>query len=85
MRLFFEIIRIRHPRFRAESFDLVVAPRHDYYTSTTATKGGHQQEVLSRLLLRGWVFPREPPPKNLVCHQWKVITCCAKRWRADSE
>ncbi|KAG2558529.1 mitochondrial fission protein ELM1-like [Panicum virgatum] len=62
MRLFFEIIRMRHPRFRPERFDLVVAPRHDYYTSTA--KGGHQQEVPS--LLQRWIFPREQPPKNLM-------------------
>jgi len=80
MRLFFEIIRMRHPRFRPERFDLVVAPRHDYYTSTA--KGGHQQEVPS--LLQRWIFPREQPPKNLVrhafsflgYHQWKKVTCC---------
>jgi len=89
MRLFFEIIRMRHPRFRPERFDLVVAPRHDYYTSTA--KGGHQQEVPS-LLLR-WIFPREQPPRRIwyamLSHSSVIISgrksLAAKRWHADSE
>uniref|UniRef100_A0ACD5ZCY3 Uncharacterized protein n=1 Tax=Avena sativa TaxID=4498 RepID=A0ACD5ZCY3_AVESA len=54
------VIQIQHPRSRLDRFDLVVAPRHDYYALTASG----QQEVPR--LFRRWITPQEPPGSNVV-------------------
>lgn len=56
--LFFQV---QHPRSRLERFDLVITPRHDYYSLTPEGK----RQI--PFFLRPWVTPREPPGRNVVC------------------
>lgn len=44
-----------------DRFDLIIAPRHDYYPLTPEG----QKEI--PWFLRKWITPREPPDRNVVC------------------
>ncbi|OVA10036.1 Uncharacterized protein family UPF0497 [Macleaya cordata] len=54
------VVQIQHPRTNLSRFDLVIAPRHDYYPLTPQA-----QEQIPRFL-RSWITPREPPNKNVL-------------------
>ncbi|XP_023528244.1 mitochondrial fission protein ELM1-like isoform X1 [Cucurbita pepo subsp. pepo] len=54
------VVQIQHPRSRLDRFDLVIAPRHDYYSLTPQAR----QQI--PWLLRRWITPCEPPGKNVV-------------------
>lgn len=58
--LFNNTFQIQHPRSDLNRFDLVIAPRHDYYPLTP-----HAQQQIP-WFLRRWITPREPPGKNVV-------------------
>uniref|UniRef100_A0A1J3GVR9 Mitochondrial fission protein ELM1 n=2 Tax=Noccaea caerulescens TaxID=107243 RepID=A0A1J3GVR9_NOCCA len=53
------VIQVQHPRSRLERFDLVITPRHDYYSLTPEGK----RQI--PFFLRPWVTPREPPGRNV--------------------
>ncbi|ONK77592.1 uncharacterized protein A4U43_C02F8230 [Asparagus officinalis] len=55
------VIQIQHPRSGLDRFDSVVTPEHDYYALTASG----QQEIPR--FLRGWISPREPRSKNVIC------------------
>ncbi|CAM8910215.1 unnamed protein product [Rhodiola kirilowii] len=62
-RLAFEkvfLVQIQHPRSRLDRFDLVIAPRHDYYPLSL------QAQAQVPRFIRRWITPREPPGKNVV-------------------
>ncbi|KAL9688897.1 hypothetical protein QQ045_033323 [Rhodiola kirilowii] len=62
-RLAFEkvfLVQIQHPRSRLDRFDLVIAPRHDYYPLSL------QAHAQVPRFIRRWITPREPPGKNVV-------------------
>lgn len=61
--LFFQV---QHPRSHLERFDLVITPRHDYYSLTPEGK----RQI--PFFLRPWVTPREPPGRNVVCIFYNV-------------
>lgn len=54
------VVQIQHPRTRLDRFDMVITPRHDYYTLTP-----QGQQKIPRFL-RPFVTPREPPGRNVV-------------------
>ncbi|KAJ4705316.1 Mitochondrial fission ELM1-like protein [Melia azedarach] len=54
------VIQIQHPRSHLNRFDLVIAPRHDYYPLTP-----HAQEQIP-WFFRRWITPREPPDRHVV-------------------
>ncbi|KAF7804272.1 mitochondrial fission protein ELM1-like isoform X1 [Senna tora] len=54
------MLKIQHPRFDLNRFDLVITPRHDYYPLTADA----QRQI--PWFLRRWVTPREPPGRNVV-------------------
>lgn len=54
------MFQIQHPRSHLNRFDLVIAPRHDYYPLTP-----HAQRQIP-WFLRRWITPREPPGRNVV-------------------
>lgn len=53
------VVQVQHPRSRLERFDLVITPRHDYFSLTPEGK----RQV--PFFLRPWVTPREPPGRNV--------------------
>ncbi|WZZ23023.1 hypothetical protein YC2023_124410 [Brassica napus] len=53
------VVQVQHPRSRLERFDLVITPRHDYFSLTPE---GKRQ---TSFFLRPWVTPREPPGRNV--------------------
>ncbi|CAN7069394.1 unnamed protein product [Brassica rapa subsp. trilocularis] len=53
------VVQVQHPRSRLERFDLVITPRHDYFSLTPE---GKKQ---TPFFLRPWVTPREPPGRNV--------------------
>lgn len=53
------VVQIQHPRTRLDRFDMVITPRHDFYSLTPQA---HEQ--IPRFL-RPWII-REPPGKNVV-------------------
>ncbi|KFK25021.1 hypothetical protein AALP_AA8G056600 [Arabis alpina] len=53
------VVQVQHPRSRLERFDLVITPRHDYYSLTPEGK----RQI--PFFLRPWVTPREPPGRNV--------------------
>ncbi|CAM8913437.1 unnamed protein product [Rhodiola kirilowii] len=62
-RLAFEkvfLVQIQHPRSRLDRFDLVIAPRHDYYPLSL------QAQAQVPRFIRRWITPRGPPGKNVV-------------------
>ncbi|ESQ40539.1 hypothetical protein EUTSA_v10013667mg [Eutrema salsugineum] len=54
------VVQVQHPRSRLERFDLVITPRHDYYSLTPEGK----RQI--PFFLRPWVTPREPPGRNVL-------------------
>ncbi|KAK9290696.1 hypothetical protein L1049_008870 [Liquidambar formosana] len=54
------VVQIQHPRSRLNRFDLVITPRHDYYSLTP-----HAREQIP-WFLRRWITPREPPDRHVV-------------------
>ncbi|XP_068309134.1 mitochondrial fission protein ELM1-like [Pyrus communis] len=78
------LVQIQHPRSHVDRFDLVIAPRHDYYPLTT-----HAQKQIP-WLLRRWITPREPPGKNVfltvgALHQadFAALKSAASAWHAE--
>ncbi|XP_022935406.1 mitochondrial fission protein ELM1-like isoform X2 [Cucurbita moschata] len=78
------VVQIQHPRSRLDRFDLVIAPRHDYYSLTPQA----QQQI--PWLLRRWITPCEPPGKNVVLtvgalHQadFAALRCAASTWHDE--
>lgn len=55
------VSQIQHPRLHLNRFDLVITPKHDYYPLTPEA----QKQVPQ--FLRGWITPREPPDRHVVC------------------
>ncbi|KAJ4883384.1 hypothetical protein Rs2_33477 [Raphanus sativus] len=53
------VVQVQHPRSRLERFDLVITPRHDYFSLTPEGK----KQI--PFFLRPWVTPREPPGRNV--------------------
>ncbi|CAE6087889.1 unnamed protein product [Arabidopsis arenosa] len=53
------VVQVQHPRSRLERFDLVITPRHDYFSLTPEGK----RQI--PFFLRPWVTPREPPGRNV--------------------
>ncbi|XP_010452536.1 PREDICTED: mitochondrial fission protein ELM1-like isoform X1 [Camelina sativa] len=53
------VVQVQHPRSRLERFDLVITPRHDYYSLTPEGK----RQI--PFFLRPWVTPHEPPGRNV--------------------
>ncbi|CAN8298346.1 unnamed protein product [Cochlearia groenlandica] len=53
------VVQVQHPRSKLERFDLVITPRHDYYSLTPE---GRMQVPF---FLRPWVTPRDPPGRNV--------------------
>ncbi|KAM7509373.1 hypothetical protein LguiA_019826 [Lonicera macranthoides] len=54
------VVQIQHPRSQLDRFDLVIAPRHDYYPLSPQA----QQQI--PWFLRRWITPREPPDRHVV-------------------
>ncbi|KAG2262718.1 hypothetical protein Bca52824_069797 [Brassica carinata] len=54
------VVQVQHPRSRLGRFDLVITPRHDYFSLTPE---GKKQ---TPFFLRPWVTPREPPGRNFL-------------------
>ncbi|KAF8006847.1 hypothetical protein BT93_K0997 [Corymbia citriodora subsp. variegata] len=54
------VIQIQHPRSRLDRFDLVITPRHDYYTQTA-----NAQEQIP-WFLRRWITPRDHPDSHVI-------------------
>lgn len=54
------VVQIQHPRSRLDRFDLVITPKHDYYSLTPQGK-----EQVPRFLHK-WITPHEPPDKHVV-------------------
>ncbi|OWM79066.1 mitochondrial fission protein ELM1-like [Punica granatum] len=54
------VVQVQHPRSHLDRFDLVIAPRHDYYPLTPEG----QKEI--PWFLRRWITPCEPPDKNVI-------------------
>ncbi|KAG7017472.1 Mitochondrial fission protein ELM1 [Cucurbita argyrosperma subsp. argyrosperma] len=78
------VVQIQHPRSRLDRFDLVIAPRHDYYSLTPQA----QQQI--PWLLRRWITPCEPPGKNVVLtvgalHRadFAALRCAASTWHDE--
>ncbi|XP_050382189.1 mitochondrial fission protein ELM1-like [Argentina anserina] len=78
------LVQIQHPRSHLNRFDLVIAPRHDYYQLTP-----HAQKQIP-WFLRRWITPREPPGKNVVLtigalHQADsaALKSAASAWHAE--
>ncbi|XP_062005412.1 mitochondrial fission protein ELM1-like isoform X1 [Rosa rugosa] len=78
------LVQIQHPRSHLHRFDLVIAPRHDYYPLTP-----HAQKQIP-WFLRRWITPREPPGKNVVLtigalHQADpaALKSAASAWHAE--
>ncbi|VVB13416.1 unnamed protein product [Arabis nemorensis] len=53
------VVQVQHPRSHLERFDLVITPRHDYYSLTPEGK----RQI--PFFLRPWVTPRVPPGRNV--------------------
>ncbi|XP_020875997.1 mitochondrial fission protein ELM1 isoform X2 [Arabidopsis lyrata subsp. lyrata] len=53
------VVQVQHPRSHLERFDLVITPRHDYFSLTPEGK------MQIPFFLRPWVTPREPPGRNV--------------------
>ncbi|CAN6586800.1 unnamed protein product [Malus baccata var. baccata] len=78
------LVQIQHPRSHVDRFDLVIAPRHDYYPLTP-----HAQKQIP-WFLRRWITPREPPGKNVfltvgALHQadFAALKSAASAWHAE--
>ncbi|CAN6719624.1 unnamed protein product [Malus baccata var. baccata] len=78
------LVQIQHPRSHVDRFDLVIAPRHDYYPLTP-----HAQKQIP-WFLRRWITPREPPGKNVfltvgALHQadFAALKSAASVWHAE--
>ncbi|XP_038903273.1 mitochondrial fission protein ELM1-like isoform X1 [Benincasa hispida] len=78
------VVQIQHPRSRLDRFDLVIAPRHDYYPLTP-----HARQQIP-WLLRQWITPCEPPGKNVVLtvgalHQadFAALRSAASTWHKE--
>ncbi|VFQ79728.1 unnamed protein product [Cuscuta campestris] len=54
------LVQIQHPRSHLSRFDLVITPRHDYYTFTPEG----QKQIPS--LIRRWITPYNPPEGHVV-------------------
>lgn len=54
------VVQIQHPRLHLNRFDMVIAPKHDYYPLTP-----QGQEQVPRLI-RSWITPRDPPDSHVV-------------------
>ncbi|XAR60159.1 hypothetical protein NMG60_11033415 [Bertholletia excelsa] len=54
------VVQIQHPRSHLNRFDMVITPRHDYYSLTP-----HAKEKIPRLVHR-WITPHEPPDRHVV-------------------
>ncbi|KAF8052414.1 hypothetical protein N665_1561s0004 [Sinapis alba] len=54
------VVQVQHPRSRLERFDLVITPRHDYFSLTPQGK----RQI--HFFLRPWVTPRKPPGRNVL-------------------
>ncbi|KAL9228599.1 hypothetical protein vseg_004158 [Gypsophila vaccaria] len=78
------VVQIQHPRTRVDRFDMVITPKHDYYSLTPEA-----QAQIPRFL-RSWITPREPPGSNVVLtvgalHQIDsaVLRNAAKTWHDE--
>ncbi|KAF9593622.1 hypothetical protein IFM89_024306 [Coptis chinensis] len=54
------VVQIQHPRSHLNRFDLVIAPKHDYYPLTP------QAQAQIPRFLRRWITPCEPPDSHVV-------------------
>ncbi|RAL44611.1 hypothetical protein DM860_003370 [Cuscuta australis] len=54
------LVQIQHPRSHLSRFDLVITPRHDYFTFTPEG----QKQIPS--LIRRWITPYNPPEGHVV-------------------
>ncbi|XP_022144777.1 mitochondrial fission protein ELM1-like isoform X2 [Momordica charantia] len=78
------VVQIQHPRSRLDRFDLVIAPRHDYYSLNPQAR----QQI--PWLVRRWITPCEPPGKNVVLtvgalHQadFAALRSAASAWHEE--
>ncbi|KAK7257610.1 hypothetical protein RIF29_31694 [Crotalaria pallida] len=54
------VVQILHPRLHLNRFDMVIAPKHDYYPLTP-----EGQKRVPRVL-RSWITPRDPPDSHVI-------------------
>ncbi|KAK4709198.1 hypothetical protein R3W88_030123 [Solanum pinnatisectum] len=78
------VVQIQHPRSRLDRFDLVITPKHDYYSLTPQGK----EQV--PCFLHKWITPHEPPDKHVVLtvgalHQvdFAALRAAAATWHEE--
>ncbi|KAL1558242.1 serine/threonine protein kinase [Salvia divinorum] len=54
------VVQVQHPRSHLDRFDMVITPKHDYYSLTPQA-----QEQVPRFL-RKWITPHDPPADHVV-------------------